>query len=287
MGQGIYTSISMILAEELDANVGFGQGRARAAERRAVRQSDVQGADDRQLELGPRVLDAAAQERGAPRARCSSRPPRSAGKSTRRRARPATGEVVARARAAASSATASSIADASQHRSAEGSAAQGRRRLQADRQTAEAPRHARQDQRQGDVRHRRDAAEAQVRHARACPVFGGKVGHVDDTQAKQVPGVRQIVVLDDLVAVVGDHMWAAKQGLDALDITWNEGEQRERLDRDGLGEDPRRQREGRPRRQERRRLRQGHSPRARSSTPPTRCRSSRTRRWSRSTARCT
>jgi isoquinoline 1-oxidoreductase subunit beta len=59
---------------------------------------------------------------------------------------------------------------------------------------------------------------------RACPVFGGKVAHVDDAKAKAIPGVRQVVVLDDLVAVVGDHMWAAKQGLDALDITWNEGE---------------------------------------------------------------
>src|SRR5262249_28822011 len=56
-----------------------------------------------------------------------------------------------------------------------------------------------------------------------CPVFGGKVGRVDDTAAKKVPGVQQIVVLDDLVAVVGDHMWAAKKGLDALAITWNEG----------------------------------------------------------------
>jgi isoquinoline 1-oxidoreductase beta subunit len=55
------------------------------------------------------------------------------------------------------------------------------------------------------------------------PVFGGKVAHVDDSQAKLVPGVRQVVVLDDLVAVVGDHMWAAKQGLAALAITWNEG----------------------------------------------------------------
>jgi isoquinoline 1-oxidoreductase subunit beta len=57
----------------------------------------------------------------------------------------------------------------------------------------------------------------------ACPVFGGKVAKVDDTAAKAVPGVRQIVVLDDLVAVVGDHMWAAKLGLDALKITWDEG----------------------------------------------------------------
>ena len=57
----------------------------------------------------------------------------------------------------------------------------------------------------------------------ACPVFGGKVGHVDDQGAKEVPGVRQVVVLDDLVAVVADHMWAAKKGLSALDIKWDEG----------------------------------------------------------------
>jgi isoquinoline 1-oxidoreductase beta subunit len=56
-----------------------------------------------------------------------------------------------------------------------------------------------------------------------CPVFGGKIGHVDDSAAKAVPGVQQIVVLDDLVAVVGDHTWAAKKGLDALKVTWNEG----------------------------------------------------------------
>jgi len=57
----------------------------------------------------------------------------------------------------------------------------------------------------------------------ASPVFGGKVGHVDDSDAKKIPGVRQVVVLDDMVAVVGDHMWAAKSGLDALDITWKPG----------------------------------------------------------------
>ena len=56
-----------------------------------------------------------------------------------------------------------------------------------------------------------------------CPVLGGKVAHVDDSAAKGVPGVRQIVVLDDLVAVVGDHTWAAKKGLDALVISWDEG----------------------------------------------------------------
>src|ERR1700694_2015359 len=57
----------------------------------------------------------------------------------------------------------------------------------------------------------------------ACPVFGGKVGKVDDSAAKKIPGVQKVVVLDDMVAVVGDHMWAAKKGLDALVIDWNEG----------------------------------------------------------------
>jgi isoquinoline 1-oxidoreductase beta subunit len=57
----------------------------------------------------------------------------------------------------------------------------------------------------------------------ASPVFGGKVGHVDPGPANRIPGVRKVVVLDDMVAVVGDHMWAAKQGLEALNISWNEG----------------------------------------------------------------
>jgi len=55
------------------------------------------------------------------------------------------------------------------------------------------------------------------------PVLGGKVASLDDSKAKAVPGVRQIVRLDDLVAVVADHMWAAKQGLAALAIRWDDG----------------------------------------------------------------
>jgi isoquinoline 1-oxidoreductase subunit beta len=57
----------------------------------------------------------------------------------------------------------------------------------------------------------------------ACPVFGGKVGKVDDAAATKIPGVQKIVVLDDMVAVIGDHMWAAKKGLEALKIDWDEG----------------------------------------------------------------
>jgi isoquinoline 1-oxidoreductase subunit beta len=70
-----------------------------------------------------------------------------------------------------------------------------------------------------------DAMLADMKFAtlKACPVFGGKVGKVDDSAAKKIPGVQKVVVLDDMVAVVGDHMWAAKKGLDALVIDWDEG----------------------------------------------------------------
>jgi len=55
------------------------------------------------------------------------------------------------------------------------------------------------------------------------PVAGGRVKSLDDTQAKAVKGVRQIVRLDDAVAVVADHMGAAKKGLEALKIEWDGG----------------------------------------------------------------
>jgi isoquinoline 1-oxidoreductase beta subunit len=61
------------------------------------------------------------------------------------------------------------------------------------------------------------------------PVFGGRLKSVHDAAAKAVAGVRQIVRLDDAVAVVADHMGAAKKGLAALVIEWDEG-QHARLD---------------------------------------------------------
>jgi isoquinoline 1-oxidoreductase beta subunit len=55
------------------------------------------------------------------------------------------------------------------------------------------------------------------------PVFGGRVKSVDDRAAKAVKGVRQIVRLDDAVAVVADHMGAAKKALAALVVEWDAG----------------------------------------------------------------
>jgi len=55
------------------------------------------------------------------------------------------------------------------------------------------------------------------------PVFGGRVKSVNDAAAKAVKGVRQIIRLDDAIAVVADHMGAAKKGLAALVIEWEDG----------------------------------------------------------------
>ena len=57
----------------------------------------------------------------------------------------------------------------------------------------------------------------------ASPVKGGKLVRIDEKAARAVPGVRDVVQLDDLVAVTGDHMWAALQGLRAAAPVWDPG----------------------------------------------------------------
>ena len=59
---------------------------------------------------------------------------------------------------------------------------------------------------------------------KACPTFGGRLMALDDTRTRAIPGVIAVLRLDAAVAVVGEHFWAAKQGLDALDITWDRGD---------------------------------------------------------------
>ena len=54
----------------------------------------------------------------------------------------------------------------------------------------------------------------------SCPAFGGTLVRVDETPALAVPGVRQVVRLQDAVAVVADHTWAARQGLATLRPQW-------------------------------------------------------------------
>src|SRR5207244_2624638 len=58
---------------------------------------------------------------------------------------------------------------------------------------------------------------------RNCPVIGGRVKSVDDSATRALRGVRDVVVLDNAVAVIADNTWYAKQGTAALKIQWDDG----------------------------------------------------------------
>ncbi|HRF60610.1 MAG TPA: molybdopterin-dependent oxidoreductase [Fimbriimonadaceae bacterium] len=70
-----------------------------------------------------------------------------------------------------------------------------------------------------------DAAPKEARHAVLArpPKFRGSLKSFDDSAAKKVPGVRQVVASGNGVAVVADHTWAALAGRDALEIVWDDG----------------------------------------------------------------
>ncbi|WP_457583610.1 molybdopterin cofactor-binding domain-containing protein [Ensifer canadensis] len=56
-----------------------------------------------------------------------------------------------------------------------------------------------------------------------CPYFGGKLRSVEDGPAIAVKGVKQVVRIEDAVAVVADNTGAARKGLAALSIEWDPG----------------------------------------------------------------
>ncbi|MFN2316593.1 MAG: molybdopterin cofactor-binding domain-containing protein [Gemmatimonadales bacterium] len=56
------------------------------------------------------------------------------------------------------------------------------------------------------------------------PVFGGRLKQVDDTAARAVPGVRDVVRISSGVAVVADGYWAAARGREALVLAWDDGD---------------------------------------------------------------
>jgi isoquinoline 1-oxidoreductase beta subunit len=57
----------------------------------------------------------------------------------------------------------------------------------------------------------------------ASPVFGGTLASFDDAAALKVPGVHQVAKLDNAVAVIADHYWAARQGLEAGAAKFDDG----------------------------------------------------------------
>ncbi len=62
-----------------------------------------------------------------------------------------------------------------------------------------------------------------------CPVLGGTVASVDGAAAQQLPGVKQVVTLDGYngstggIAVIADTPWHAMKAVKAVKVTWNDG----------------------------------------------------------------
>jgi isoquinoline 1-oxidoreductase beta subunit len=54
-----------------------------------------------------------------------------------------------------------------------------------------------------------------------CPIFGGGVAGYDDSAALAIPGVRQVIPIPNGLAVVAETTWAALKGRDALQVTWD------------------------------------------------------------------
>ena len=57
---------------------------------------------------------------------------------------------------------------------------------------------------------------------KASPVFGGRVLKVESSSAESMPGVQQVIALEDAVAVVADSYWQARQALGAVEVQWSE-----------------------------------------------------------------
>jgi isoquinoline 1-oxidoreductase subunit beta len=61
-----------------------------------------------------------------------------------------------------------------------------------------------------------------------CPIFGGKVASFDDKESKKIPGVSYVgKISDSAIAIVADSVWGAMEGRRVLNIVWNEGPNRD------------------------------------------------------------
>lgn len=80
-----------------------------------------------------------------------------------------------------------------------------------------------------------DVRKAGLRYAAVarCPYYQGKLIKYDGTAARQVPGVRDVVVYEGRddgfyiapgVAVIADDTWSALQGVEALSVEWDPGQ---------------------------------------------------------------
>ena len=280
MGQGIYTSVPMILAEELDADY------AQVALMHAP-PNDKLYANPALWHPGHRQFQRPFARSGC---RCARRAPSARAMLVQAAAQqwqvePAScttsnGQVIHAASGRKLSYGA--LAEAASSRdAAEGRPAQGPEGLHADRQAAETPRYAGQDQRQGRVRHRRDAARHEVRDP----------GAVSGVRRQGRPGRRQGGQGRSRRAAGGrarrsgrgrrrSHV-GGEEGPRCPRRHLERGPEREAQFEGHLGGSARGERKGRARRERPRATSPRAWRRASGSRRPTSCRFSPTRRWNR------
>ncbi|MCC7019318.1 MAG: molybdopterin-dependent oxidoreductase [Ardenticatenales bacterium] len=218
MGQGVRTSMAMIVAEELDAdwgNVRIAQGQADAARygsQLTVGSMSTRTMWDTLRKAGATaramLVAAAAESWGVPAADCRTEAGAVVHPATGRRTTYGALAALAAAQPVPPPATVA-LKDAGQFRII------GTPMLRVDNAAVV----------NGTAVYGMDVRRPGMLHAVVArpPVFGGSFNAVDDTAARAVPGVRHVVTIPSGVAVVADTTWAALQGRDALRLTLDAG----------------------------------------------------------------
>ncbi len=221
MGQGVYTALPMILAEELGADIEririeFAPAAAAFANAFLAGQQAT-GASSSVRDAWIKLRKAGAQARSMlVTAAANEWRAEASGPARRKRRRHLCGRQ-------ATPDVRRACGCSGQAPRTHGSRPQGAQRIQAHRYGPPPSRHASQDRRLG--RFGIDVRLPGMLYASLAqpPVLGGKVKSFDAQKTKAMPGVRDVVQTSTGIAVVADTFWQAYQARDALSVEWEPG----------------------------------------------------------------
>jgi len=220
MGQGVSTSLPMILAEELEADwkqiVVEQAGASTLYGDQSTGSASVKSMWDPLRKAGASaremLISAAAVEWGLPRSACKAEKSTVVHSSSNRRA--TYGQLAVKA------ATLPVPTDPPLKKDAKDYKIVGQRVPRLDTASKVA----------GTAAFGIDFRLPGMKHAvlARCPVLGGKVEKFDDHESKKISGVSYVGrISDSAVAVVADSVWGAMEGRRSLNITWDEGPNRD------------------------------------------------------------
>lgn len=221
MGQGVSTSLPMILAEELEADwkqISIEQVGASTlyGDQSTGGSASVKSMWDPLRKAGATaremLISAAAIEWGVPRSMCKAENSTVVHSSSNRRA--TYGQLAAKA------ATLPVPTDPPLKKDAKDYKIVGRRVPRLDTASKVA----------GTAGYGIDFRLPNMKHAvlARCPVIGGKVANFDNKESKKTSGVSYVgKISDSAIAIVADSVWGAMEGRRNLNVTWDEGPNRD------------------------------------------------------------